>query len=264
MKVVHPDVGIRPNDEMAKRLNEARQVALSGVAEPASELVLRSEAAQLDFPGHTPTTAPERPSERAMRSVVLHHVGQLAYRKRQSVVLAGAMAVVAACLGLISALGKFEFDSTALTYRYWSIVLGILAAAIALVAARIAGLQRKLEVELDEVGETLSDRAAISDAFSEIGVSGFFTRADLHTELEKWRPVTSAERRPTSFLLGALRSLGVLHGPTYTSVPLAHTAEKIGPVDFGKLLLTKALELNMVEEAQDYSSGELVYGYRRV
>jgi hypothetical protein len=41
MKVVHPDIGLRPDDELAKGLNEARRIALTGVAEPASELVLR-------------------------------------------------------------------------------------------------------------------------------------------------------------------------------------------------------------------------------
>jgi hypothetical protein len=71
---------------------------------------------------------------------------------------------------LSSAFAKFDFESTRDSVRYWGIGLGVVAAVIGMVAVRIAGLQRSLEMELDEVGETLSDRAAVSDTFREIAL----------------------------------------------------------------------------------------------
>ena len=264
MKVVHPDVGVTPDEVMAQQLNEAREAALRPLSVRTSDaLVPLASSGSIVEPG----TSAELPSQRAMRSVVMHHVGRIAYRKRQAAVAAGLSALVGAVLALTSAFAKFDFESTRQAVRYWGFGLWVVAAVVGMLAVRIAGLQRSLEMELDEVGETLSDRAAVSDTFREIELPMFFTRADLHDALERWRPdpavaARQPRRRP---LIELLAAMAVISAPTYRSVPLARTARRIGPVDFGKLLLAKALELGMVQEDHHpEDTGDLTYGYRRV
>jgi hypothetical protein len=151
--------------------------------------------------------------------------------------------------------------------RYWGFFLGFVAALLGLLAVRIAGLQRSLEIELEEVGETLSDRAAVSDTFREIELHAFFTRAELHDALARWSlssapaAVVGGRRSPGIQLFAAI---GLVTAPTYRTVPLATTARRIGNIDFGKLLLTKALELGLVLEDHTGDGAGITYGYRRV
>ena len=50
-------------------------------------------------------------------------------------------------------------------------------------------------------------------------------------------------------------------GPIYRSIPLAYTADRIGAVDFGRLLLAKGIELGLIEEnTTTDSEGMVSYG----
>lgn len=261
MKAVHPDSGTAPDPAMTVLLNEARTVALgalpngNGAALVPIETVMDLVRARPE-PG--PTSA-QRAAEQTFTKVVMHHVGGLAYRKRQRVILASVTAGVTALLGLGAAFGRFGYDT-----EMWKAVLGgftaagaALSAGIGIVAWRVSAMERTLKLDLAETAETLSDRTAYIDVLDEIGLGEFWSRQELLDVLGQWDVPTDAGVRRVGLL-------GTLFGPPYRAVPLAHTAAEIGPVDFARLLTTKGVELELVEERRmERSDGRTAYGYAR-
>lgn len=191
-----------------------------------------------------------RTTERVLKRIVTHHVGQMAYRRRRRVQTAIVSAGIAAFLGLLAALGNVPDP-----YAGIRLALGILAvggAAVAgatgLMAWAAASAERLLEVEISEAGEVLSDRGDFSATLDEIGVPDFFERSNLETMVGQWEQ----KPHPPDLLAG-----------NRGQRPLSETAARIGRVDFVRLLLAKGLELTLLEEAVGDDSGQRIYGYRR-
>ena len=114
-----------------------------------------------------------------MKQVVIHHVGGLAFRRRQRATLAAGSAGIAAVLAVIGALVKATPDGLD-TYKpilfSFAAVFGVLAAMLGVMAWRINTAERGLQLEPDDVSETLSDRGALADTLSELELPDFFTR----------------------------------------------------------------------------------------
>ncbi len=97
-------------------------------------------------------------------------------------------------------------------------------------------------------------------------MSEFFTRNALHRAIAEWVRPVDADWRPSPWPFAFARSFRMfLRGsPRHRSVPLAHTAAKVGPIDFARLVLTKGIELEPLREDETPDQGGTVqYGYRR-
>lgn len=244
---------------MAVTLNSARAVALSALPPTGSmdstALVPFDQVMALmkAKPPGGPTPA-QQASERAFNNVVMHHVGTLAFRKRQRAILASLGAGLTAVLGLITAFAKFGYDTDTLRPMFgaFTAMAAIGSAGVALLAWRIASMERALKLDLEEAAETLSDRSAYLDVLDEIGLGTHWTRQELLGAVEEWEIPAVAPRR-NGFL-----------GPRYVAVPLALTAHEIGAVDFSRLLLAKGLELELIEERQALGQdGRPSFGFAR-
>jgi hypothetical protein len=265
MKRVHPDSGSDPEPALVAALNEARQVALAAAASTATALVPRDSAYELVR--SDPTLAMHAAtSERALRTVVMHHVGHLAYQRRQRTILAGLTGGGAALLALIGALTRFDpYVVPPSLVLSMSALLATVSALFGVLAWRTAAIERRLQLELDEVAETLSDRAALADTLTELGLQSFFTRGELHAAISHWAAgvhVARRDRGPT--VASSVREVLLPVGARYRSVPLAHTAAVIGAVDFAKLLIAKGVELGMLIEDERVTGNGEVYGYTRM
>jgi hypothetical protein len=257
MKAVHPDTGTAPDGNLAVVLNQARATALSAVAVPSTELVPLAAVMELvkaQQPAQMERAA--RASDQALKSVVMHHVGGLAYRKRQRAILASIGAFVTVVLTLLAAVNRIVPEDSQAFYGFLAAFAAVLTALVGLGAWRLSAQERTLNLDLEEAAETLSDRAAYLDTIDEIGLGAVWTRQELHAALQGWEvpEVRNSTHGP---------SLGFF-GPPYRSVPLAHTAAEIGHVDFGRLLVAKGIELDLVQEdAFVREDGRTSYGFRR-
>ncbi len=122
--------------------------------------------------------------------------------------------------------------------------------------------ERMLTLELEDAGDTLSDRGDLTATLDELGLPAFFTRAQLYEVLQQWRvPEDAPEPRRD----GGILPPSALFEPRYEPVSLAETARKIGHVDFARLLMAKGLELGLLEVADRPTSGYTMdHGYRRI
>lgn len=260
MKHVHPDTGARPDGELAVLLNQAKAEALAALPKPTTDLVTLEAIAELVRAQQQAAVAGATASDRAMKQVVIHHVGGLALRRRQRATLAAASAGIAAILAVIGALVKATPNSLDV-YKpilfFLGAMFGVLSAALGVMAWRVSTAERALQLELDDVGETLSDRGAVADTLTELELGDFFTRVQLREAIDTWQIDET--------LIGPRYPRSPLVGTVYRSVPLSHTAHTIGPVDFGKLLLTKAVELGLLVDDQNVDAeGKRQYGFRRL
>jgi hypothetical protein len=254
IKVVHPE-GTHPDPDAARRLNEAREVALVGLEGSAGDALVRLSEVMDLVRAQAQQPVAVAGAERALRRVVMHHVGLLAYRKRERTVLAAISGGLAAALGVITAIIR-AYDSTRYLLGFVAATLGLLAAVLGFLAWRVSIAEQTLRLQLEEAAETLSDRAAFVDTINEIGLGRFWTRADLHGALDRWEIPDGPWDRTRGSIVGL--------GPSYRSVPLARTAERIGPVDFGRLLVAKGIELGLIEESATTDGNGIVgYGYSR-
>jgi hypothetical protein len=259
MKEVHPDTGSNPDGKLAIELNQARATALSGLPQSGSDLITVDRMAELIRTSQQELVAAERAGDRAMAQVTMHHVGALAFQRRQRARVAAASGGVAAVLGVIAALLRASptngLDVVRPVLFVAALTLGLFAAVLAVLAWQLAAREHWLQMELEDAGETLSERAALSDALTELGVGDFFTRAELLEALSRWDVAHDVIRGPYPVL--------PFMSPTYEAVPLAHTAGIVGPVDFAKLMLAKGVESGLLREDQRLEGDRVVYGYRR-
>lgn len=259
IKNVHPDSGKESDADAVSEILDARKVALSEGNASSTGLVPLARVTDLIKLQQGEIAAKARASEQAMRGVVMHHIGTLAFRRRQRTILAGISAGVATVLGLLTALIRVSPDADIEVQSLLGTMTGafaLIAAGLGLLAWRIATLERSLQMELDDVAETLSDKAAFSDTINEVGLGSFFTKSQLQEAIREWSAngMPSGARSPSSGLFGGM----------YRSVPLASTAHAIGPVDFGKLFLAKGIELGLLEEVErETSDGSVDYGFSR-
>lgn len=259
VKRAHPDTGSDSDASQVMRLNEARAIALDGLSDSGGELITQPAIREM-VRLQQEMTATASASDRAMKQVVMHHVGSLALQRRQRATFAIISGVVAAVLALIGAVARATPEEFAWHNLLFTLagVLGVGAALLGLLSWRMKFREQRLEMEIEDAAETLADRGALAATLTEIGLGDFFTLPDLQRALADWG---SEEKgfppRPAS-------PLSFLAPPTYRSVPLSQVAALIGPVDFGKLLIAKGKESGLLEESERRSDGESkAYGYRR-
>ena len=179
MKTVHPDTGSAPDDALATLVNQARAVALATLKAPSNDLVPFQTVLELAQAQPRTKTSPEaRASERAVKRVVMHHVGELAFRRRQQSILAAIAAGMTTVLTLVAAVNKLAPNTE--YGRNWVVALAVASAAgtvfLGLMAWHSAARERTLRLDIEEAALTLSDRAAYLDTLDEIGLDAFWTR----------------------------------------------------------------------------------------
>lgn len=262
MKAVHPDTGSNPDPALTVLLNDARAVALAGRPQDVGQLVPLSAVRELIKADMAVSGATERASERTLRKITMHHVGGLAFRKRQRTILASVSAGVTVILGAITAFGKLgDSEDWVVMYQpLFGVATGVgllLTSFVAVAAWRVTTMERTLALDLEEIADTLDDRTAYVDVLEEIDVGKFWTRQELLAAVEQW-----ARREPGARRGGAMSAF---IGPAYSAVPVSHVAAEIGPYDFVKLLLAKGQELELIKEREMVrEDGRAVYGYERI
>lgn len=291
-RLFHPADGKFPDLERFLTLQEARTVALEHVASPGTEVV-RKRGTNLDVlstpRGLVPAQHQEGPE--VMKSLVLHHVGALAAIRRKKALTGGISATVGALALLVATLRDWGaaaedwllvLPGAAFRAADIAVVLGVSGAALvafgALQGVRFANLshrERIVELELHDLGETLSDRSTIDGVFSEIAVGVFFNRDELIRAVESWqREVDPTEwrRRGPLWVSLARRSFGGLFlrrgrglGHAFLKPrSLRASSIAVGAVDFSALLVAKSLDAEMIEPVTRTSSdGERKYGFAR-
>lgn len=251
MKTVHPDTGNGGrDDELAARLNQAHDLVLG--AAPGSDLAVVTIRRELDL--YRDEARRRIDSEQTFKKVVMHHVGNIAFRKRQRALAAAVSTGIAAVLGLMSALTQ-NFETLGPPLGIAAGISAIIGAITGIRAWMLSTRQRFLELDLEEMGETLSDRSTISATFDELGIHGDFDRDELQAAVGNW----GTTDRP-DFVTNLAHS----PGPHRRSIPLSETAGQIGPVDFSRLFLAKALELGLVSEEVTRERVTRRYHYRRM
>lgn len=258
MKAVHPDASGGGDSSRAAMLNEARGIALDGLSDSSSEIVTRRDLQELVQAQAQQVTAVQE-SEKAVRQVVMHHVGALALQRRQRTSLAIASGGLAAVSALVGALLK----GTPEPLMWRSLLLStaglfaILGAILGLLSWRQRFLEEELKMNIEDAGETLADKGALAGTLDELGLGSFFSQADLREALSDWNgQLDEAPLRRVSLLFP---------GRAYSSVPLSFVAQQIGAVDFCRLLLSKGLASGLLqEETRPIEQGKSEYGYRRV
>jgi hypothetical protein len=264
MKEAHPDPGGRHDDGSAARVNEARDVALGSLASSGSDLVAINAVMAMVRAQQQETLAAKE-SEKTMRRVVRTHVGQLSLRKRQSLIwgaLASGSAIITGAIGSVlqfAGTPSGPFGIILLAFAGYCVCGGVVMGGRALAAST---RERMLTLELEDAGDTLSDRGDLAATLDELGLPAFFTRAQLYEVLQQWRvPEDAPEPRRDGGILPPL----ALFEPRYEPVSLAETARKIGHVDFARLLMAKGLEPGLLEVADRPTSGYTMdHGYRRI
>jgi hypothetical protein len=249
VKKIHPDSNGNKQDssEQTAVLNQAHDLALDAAA--GTDLAVREMRADLDR--FREEEVRRRDSEQALKKIVMHHVGDLSFRKRQRMTVAAVSGGIAVVLGLISGLSS-GFPSLRAGLGITALFFTLVGAAAAAFAWGLSTQERFLELDLEEAGETLSDRAALAGTLDELELEGTFSRDDLHQSIAEWK-VPHVDRGAPAFVASRQRAR-----------PLAATANRIGPRDFGRVLLAKGIELELIaEEVTTKEDGTRLYGYRR-
>ena len=245
-KEAHPDTGASPDAEKLAVLKEARDLLLG--ATESTALVTREElAVMLRKQGELARVSQE--SEATVRRVVMHHVGKLARARARRLTVSGLGAVVGLLVIGVGALSRTEVFPL---LQPALLVLGSMLSIVSLALGTVALLQKereeRLQIEIEDAGETLADRGALIGTLAELGLDGFFTREDLQDAIYYWSEIDS-EAEVIRFR---------------DRVPLSRIATKVGPVDFARLLLAEGIESGMLLEAEaPGEDGEVRYGYRR-
>jgi hypothetical protein len=245
-KDAHPDTGETSDAEKLPALGEARDLLLG--AGGSTALVTREDlAVVLRKQGELVRISQE--SEATVKRVVVHHVGKLAAARARRLTVSGLGAVIGLLLTGVGALSHTEMFPL---LQPALLVVGSLLSivSLALAAAALLGKEReeRLQLEIEEAGETLADKGALVGTLAELGLDGFFTREELQDAIYYWSEMDN-EVEVIRFK---------------DRVPLSRVAAKIGPVDFARLLLAKGLESEMIEEAEEPGDDvEVRYGYRR-
>jgi hypothetical protein len=249
MKLVHPDSGRAPDTALAGQVNEARDVAVAGLTgmevvpvDTVAALVRAVAREQVPVRGSAA-------SDKAVRQVVMRHVGRLAQRRRQQT----ALALLAAGIAALTALVRTTFDLGVVTTSQEAVLATVLvgftvvAAVVGLLAWNVASREKMLRLEIEDAAETLADKAAFVETIAELELGETWARDELRQAIVKW----SEQPRPPVSPIGS------------TAVPLSVTADRIGAVDFARLLVVRGLEHGLVsEELIPGPTGGRRYGYR--
>jgi hypothetical protein len=280
IKDAHSDTGSGDGRVTVDDLVEAREAALVGSSSVLVPISTVADLIQAMAAGQVEQQIRQRqPSvtDKAVRSVVMQHVGRLAETRRRRVGLAVASGGIAALLTLLEATTKFAIErhsegpetATAITITIG--VFTVLAALVGLAAWSASSQEKMLELEIEGVAEAFEDKATIEDTLREVAESteGFslghgWTREELIARVTDW---LNHHTEPELVRLDATRMRGALQAlliPRRSRVvPLASTAHRIGAADFVRLLTTKGLERGVIVEAQvDAAGGGSRHGYR--
>lgn len=290
-RLFHPADGKFPDLERFLTLQEARTVALEHVASPGTEVV-RRQGTSLDVLS-TPTglASEQQEGAKVMKSLVLHHVGALAAIRRKKALTGGISATVGALALLVATLRDWGatakdwllvLPGVAVGAADVALVVGVSGASLvafgALQGVRFANLshrERIVELELHDLGETLSDRSTIDGVFSEIAVGSFFNRDELIRAVESWQqdadPTEWRRKGPRwmSLIRRFLGGVSLRRGPGLGHAflkprSLRASSIAVGAVDFSTLLVAKSLDAEMIEPVKRTSStGERRYGFAR-
>lgn len=246
MKVVHPD-GSAPDEERAKRVNEAHRVAIEGL--PGAEVVATNALGEI-VRRNSAALEKQALAEEArgtVSRVVTHHTGELAAARRQRYAFAattGLIGAVAALTRTVPNLAPNDYVSGILTAMGG--ILIVLGALFGVVAFLSKSREDGLQLTIEEAAETLGDRGTSLATLDEVGgVGSTWSRDELIDAVRRWIGRDNPDE-PNN------------------GEPLARIAEQIGPVDFARLLLAKGRENGVIEDAQIARGGGVSYGYRVV
>jgi hypothetical protein len=256
IKSAHPDTASNGGSQRVDRLVQARSVLQKA---DSTDLVPLSTVAGLVESLNSMAFAPQREAhaDRAVKHVVMHHVGRLASVRRSRTALAVTSGGIAAVVTILQATTKFgvsgsvneETQATALiTAAIGALIL--IAAGVGLLAWRAGGEEKILKLELEGAAETLSDKATIFETLSEIAAAGGlalesgWTRQTLIDAISAWCADDggATEERP--------RPRAIFRSRVPEAVPFHVIARTIGAVDFARLITAKGLEQQIVKEAR--------------
>jgi hypothetical protein len=251
MKVAHPDSGPDSDEAAARRLNEAREKALEAL-QPSTALVpveVRDLVRAATY-GQS-QVAKANAADKAVRQVVLHHIGELAQIRRRRTAAAALSGGIAAVLVVMRLSNTLVPES-----RIQQILIGVAIATLSLAAAvlgcwawLVSSRETLLELRIEEAAETLADKATVMDSVAEIALSGTWSRAELIEGVRAW--IQRHEQPDVTLASGA------------GSIPLVTLAADIGAVDFARLLTAKGLESGIIEEYSGVDSqGRPHFGFR--
>ncbi|HEX5592671.1 MAG TPA: J domain-containing protein [Solirubrobacterales bacterium] len=242
-KHLHPNAAGGGDRERWEALLHARDIARArsnGDLVPVSlvrELVREQERA-LEKRDRRQERAAE--TKRASQAVVRRHTSRLDERKRSAWAVGVGMAAITLLTSLLKAIvftgSNFEQDAfvTALIST-----CGVASIGLGLIGLTAQTRAQRLEHEIEDVTNQLSQKAEWLSLFREIRRHG-------EVEEPPWSPEEFAE---------AISEWADAVGPV-DHRSLASTASTVGSRDFGRLMIAKGLELELLAEETEESEGE--------
>jgi hypothetical protein len=198
-------------------------------------------------------------SGQVVQTVTVQHVGRLARLKQRRFtlgVLLGGLSVVGLLIRLTINFGGVTNESGQTHYSGLSpntvavitIVLASLSAIFWALGWAVRSRERYVQMQIERLAETLTDRATIADLFDEVGVDSLWTRNELREAIRTW-----TERSAPRSLHAPSRRKGLFHwlgflAPDEHEEALSEVANKLGATDFTSLLVAKAIETQVVKE----------------
>jgi hypothetical protein len=246
VKAAHPDSAENGDSARIQELREARDAAAQ--PGPSQALVTRSDL-ELIVRRQAEITRLAQEADATVSRVVIQHTGKLAALRSHRLTLSGLGAGIGLVLGALGAFARTDvFPELQALLLGAGAGLTICSLIVGSRALQIKSREDQLKIEIEEAGETLSDRGSLIGTLTELRLEGFFTREDLQDAIYYWSEMDNEVE------LIRYRE----------RVPLSRVAAKIGPVDFARLLLAKGIESGMLVESEDLGEdGETLYGYRR-
>jgi hypothetical protein len=256
MRIVHPDSGSAPNSDLARELNEARDVALSQT--PSTALARSDVLQELISSNASLARAPSlaAASERAIQRIVTHHVGRLTSLRRLRTAIAAVAVGLAAITAIVRstlrpAIAGANIDAFDTATGVTIAVLALVGAALGFWAWTVRTREEMLSLDIEGAAATLDDKGTYLDTIREIGLREDWTLTELRRAVGDWTQAETGDDWRVSRVLFEPRE-----------APFQWLARRIGRVDFGRLLLTKGLEHGFLEEGEVQREGGVRFGYR--
>ena len=245
--------------EMA-RINEAYAIVLESREGASGDLLLRRN---LDLTTRASAEIARKEelredSRRAFDGAIRHRTSRLKQAKRQgtwAAIASGGLGVIIALMRTLQldTVDTFEGEEVWLTSTTRLLLILIclsLSALFAFLAWRASLRANWLETALEDFSDSLSDKNSflrlISILRSEAGLPERWTRDDLTESISHW----SAGKRPMRSRLLVAESIMGLISPRarHEEIPLEDLANVAGPVDTARLIISKGLERELIDE----------------
>jgi DnaJ-like protein len=255
VREAHPDTG--GSVEAMARLNEAREVALQATTTTAlvpvdflRALATRDERAEKK-------AEQKQVAESTQRQVVSHAIGRTRALRRLAALTSGSSAALGAFVQLL----RSDVIPGGLPAQYLPLIPMLLICAgifgAMYVVIRLA--TDTLKATIEDIGESFQDKDVLLDVLQEIlsggRLSGWWTKWQFYSAIREW---AGPRRGPiAAALLGSAMFPSVLFS---SSIP--RLSRTLGPVDFARLVITRALAADVLEEKERFDGGRLVLVYR--